>query len=135
MTANKHHWILTILLIIVVCANLLNVTSAHADGETPTEPPAPTQVETEPTQPPVESTPEPFGIEATPIAEILTQVPDNTEVIVLDEEGNSVPFATEEAAEITEIVDPMWCPAGVLPGGVGCSGNFSTISTSHQHAR
>ena len=33
MTAKKHYWVFAILLIIVVCANLLNVSSVRADGE------------------------------------------------------------------------------------------------------
>ncbi|HET9915367.1 MAG TPA: HYR domain-containing protein, partial [Anaerolineales bacterium] len=34
----------------------------------------------------------------------------------------------QEAAEITEVVDPMWCPEGVSPGGAGCTTNFPSIS-------
>jgi len=94
-------------------------------------------VEAEPTQPPtemaLEETPVPAEAtpvleEATPIAEILTQVPESTDVVVIDEDGNTVPLATEEAAEIVQVVDPMWCPEGVLPGGPGCTTNFSSIS-------
>jgi hypothetical protein len=148
MTTKQHHFILTILLIIVLCANLFNVGSVSADGEIPTEPPAPTQVETEqptepptdvatvsPTEPPVEetpvpseSTPLPAEETDTPVSEILTQVPESTEVVVLDENGDSVPLASEAAAEIVEVVDPMWCPEGVLPGGAGCTTNFASIS-------
>ena len=148
MATKQYHLILTILLIIVLGANLFNVGSVRADGETPTEPPAPTQVETEPrvespteiatevptelpveeTPVPAESTPVPEEATATPVAEILTQVPESTEVVVLDENGDSVPLASEEAAEIVEVVDPMWCPEGVLPGGPGCTTNFASIS-------
>ncbi len=149
MAARKQHSFFAFFLILVLCVNLLNVQTVHADGETPTEPPVATEVVTEepadqPTEPPVESTPEsveatplpeestPEPVEteatATPVADILTQVPESTEVVVLDENGNSVPLATEEAAEITEMFDPMWCPAGVLPGGAGCSQNFASIS-------
>ncbi len=140
MPTRKLHAFFTILLVIALCASSLSVRSAHADGETPTEPPAPTQVATEPptespTEPPVTSTPEPVEATqepveatATPLAEILTQVPDSTNVVVLDENGNSVPLTTQEAAEIAQGTDPMWCPEGVLPGGTGCSTGFSTIS-------
>ena len=143
MATKQHHFLLTVFLIIVVCANLFNVGSVRADGETPTEPPAPTQVETEPTEAPTEVPTElpveeipilaeatlvPEEPTATPIAEILTQVPEGTEVVILDEEGDSVPLASEEAAEIVEVVDPMWCPEGVLPGGAGCTTNFVSIS-------
>jgi hypothetical protein len=166
MAARKQHSFLTLFLILVLCVNLLNVQTVHADGETPTEPPVPTQVETEPptaeaTEPPVptqvetesptepptevpvevtpvpvDSTPtpeptlEPVVTEAsaTPIAEILTQIPESTEVVVIDENGTPVPLASVDAAEIMEGFDPMWCPAGVLPGGAGCTTNFSSIS-------
>lgn len=140
MPTRKLHAFFTILLVIALCASSLSVRSAHADGETPTEPPAPTQVATEPptespTEPPVTSTPEPVEATqepveatATPLAEILTQVPDSTNVVVLDENGNSVPLTTQEAAEIAQGTDPMWCPEGVLPGGTGCSTGFPTIS-------
>jgi hypothetical protein len=138
MAAKKHRSILAFFLIIILFVNLVNVQSVLADGETPTEPPAATEVVTEEaTEPPVEatsvpveSTPEPVETEATatPIAEILTEVPESTEVVVLDESGNSVPLVTEEAAESVEILDPMWCPAGVLPGGAGCTGNYNSVS-------
>ena len=165
MAARKQHSFLTLFLILVLCVNLLNVQIVHAEGETPTEPSVPTQVETEqPTEPPVQSTPEP--VESTPepvdatavpgestpepvdptavpeqptsepeeeepadpsIAEILTEVPENTEIVVLDENGESLPLVTQEAAEVVEEFDPMWCPAGVLPGGAGCTINFPSI--------
>jgi hypothetical protein len=104
----------------------------EAPTEVPTE--VPTEIPTEATPVPVDSTPtEPESTSepeatATPIAEILTQVPESTEVVVIDETGTPVPLVSEEAAEIAEMFDPMWCPAGVLPGGPGCTTNFSNIS-------
>ena len=128
MNTKKHRILLALLLIIVLSASLLNVQAARADGETPTEPPAATQVEAEP---PLESTPEP--VEPTPVSEepavpteeAVLQIPENTEVVVLDEGGEPLALATQEAAEIMEVIDPIWCPAGVLPGGAGCSTNFT----------
>jgi hypothetical protein len=140
MPFRKHHLIPTIILVIVLGANFLSVRPVQADGENPPEPPAPTQVATEPsTEPPaeppaestpepVEATPEPAEATATPLAEILIQAPENTEVVVLDENGDSVPLVSQEAAEIAEVVDPIWCPEGVLPGGAGCSASYTTIS-------
>jgi hypothetical protein len=157
MAARKQHSYFSLFLILVICLNLLNVQTVHADGEPPTEPPAPTPVETEPateeptqapteepTEPPVEETPapvdstptapeptlEPVETESTPtpVAEILTQVPEDTEVVVIDETGTPVPLASQDAAEITQLFDPMWCPAGVLPGDPSCTQNFSSIS-------
>jgi len=132
MPIKKHYSFLAIILIIVVCANLVNVRSVLADGETPTEPPPPTQVATEPpvesTSAPVESTPDPIEATATPLPEILTQIPESTEIVILDESGDSVPLATQEAVDIAQATDPMWCPEGVAPGGAGCTTNFPTIS-------
>jgi hypothetical protein len=56
---------------------------------------------------------------------LLSQLPDNTKVIVLNEEGEIVSLVTQEAADIIEVVDPMWCPVGILPGGADCTTNFS----------
>jgi len=136
MTFSKHHTLLTLILVIVLGVNFLSVRPVHADGETPTEPAAPTQVATEPpTEPPVESTPEPVEstpepveATATPLAEVLGEAPENVEIVVLDENGDSVPLASQEAAEIAEVTDPMWCPEGVLPGGAGCSVSYTTVS-------
>lgn len=160
MTGKQYHLFLTLLLILVLGANLFHANSVRADGETPTEPPAATEVETEPaatelatgvptelpleeTPVPSESTPLPEEPTATPVepeatplpeeptttpvAEILTDVPESTQVVVLDENGEALPLASEEAAEIVEVVDPMWCPEGVLPGGPGCTTNFASI--------
>ena len=59
-------------------------------------------------------------------AAILSQLPENTEVVVLDEQGEVVPLVAQEAADIIELVDPMWCPAGTLPGDPGCTIDFGT---------
>jgi hypothetical protein len=56
-------------------------------------------------------------------AESLSSLPEGTELIVLDADGEQVPLASEEAADILATGDPMWCPAGVAPiaGAGGCS--------------
>src|SRR5690606_3676261 len=61
---------------------------------------------------------------------ILEQLPENTEIIVLDEEGETIPLATEEAKEVVSSSDPMWCPAGKTPiaNVGGCSPDFTTFS-------
>ncbi len=63
------------------------------------------------------------------VAELLSEVPENTDIVVLDENGETVSLAEQEAADIILEEDPMWCPAGVLPGGAGCSANYSNISS------
>jgi hypothetical protein len=67
--------------------------------------------------------------EAEPVVELLEGVPENTDIIVLDENGEVVPLVTQEAEGIILEEDPMWCPVGVLPGGAGCSTNYSNISS------
>jgi len=59
---------------------------------------------------------------------LLDQVPEDVEVIVLDKNGGEVPLASQEALDIMLEMDPMWCPVGVLPGGAGCTTNFSSIN-------
>lgn len=58
----------------------------------------------------------------------LTELPENTELVILGEMGEPVPLASEEAAAILLEGDPMWCPAGVTPGGVGCTSPYATFA-------
>jgi hypothetical protein len=73
---------------------------------------------------------EPGAIEELTVGEVLEAAPEDTQVVVLDENGEALPLVSTEAAEIVATADPMWCPviAGVptLPGGAGCSPNFGT---------
>ena len=48
-------------------------------------------------------------------------------MVVLDASGEQVPMASQQAADIIANTDPMWCPAGILPGGAGCSTNFASV--------
>lgn len=50
------------------------------------------------------------------IPEILEQLPDETEIVILDESGEPMPMATNEAAAAYVAGDPQWCPTGVTPG-------------------
>jgi hypothetical protein len=79
-----------------------------AEGEaqsTEEAPPAEGEVSTEEAAPAEEETPDPE-------ASILSQVPENTAVTVLDENGEAQPLATQAAAEAISTSDPIWCPAG-----------------------
>jgi len=77
---------------------------------------------------PTEESPSP-PVEEAPVAEeLLPALPEETEVVVLDEGGEPVPLVTEDAAQIILEGDPMWCPAGVSPGGVGCTINHPTFA-------
>ena len=153
----NRHFVWSIFLILVVLVSLLNVNVALADDSTPPPPPTeePTQPPVEPTEPPVELTEPSVTPTEAPVAtetpaateapvsddqssstdtsaalETLQQLPDNTQVVVLDENGNILPLASQEAAQVILDTDPMWCPvvAGTptLPGGAGCTTNFAT---------
>lgn len=142
----NRHFVWSIILIFVVILNLLNVNIARADDSTP---PPPTE---EPAQPPEEPTDSPalettaVPIETPVVAEgtdsadeqapveeepvlsdVLADLPENTDVVVLDEFGNPIPLASQAAADAVLEDDPMWCPAGTLPGGAGCR-NFTGAS-------
>lgn len=55
---------------------------------------------------------------------ILSQLPEGTELVVLDENGERIPLASQEAVAIIAGADPIWCPASVTtpaPGVSGCT--------------
>jgi len=108
----------------------------------PTEPTVeptiePTEATIEPTQPPIADTPVPTEAppaeetsgtgEQAPIVDMLNQAPDNTQIVVLDQNGDALPLTSQDALDTILETDPMWCPAGVLPGGPGCTINFGSI--------
>ena len=57
-------------------------------------------------------------------------VPDGTGLAVVNAEGETVPLATQEAAEIISTGDPMWCPTGVppIPSTGGCTASFGSFN-------
>lgn len=132
-----------------MCASLVSANSALADDGAPTEPAVATEAATEipevATEPPMESALPPVEITATPaspqqtppetvaeaiaVTELLSEVADNTDLVVLDENGEALPLASEAATEIIEVADPIWCPEGQAPtiGLNGCTSSFSSI--------
>ena len=69
--------------------------------------------------------------EAETLAEpVLAQLPEGTDVVVLDDAGEVVPLATEEAAQAIATSDPMWCPDGVAPiaNTNGCSNSYTSMT-------
>ncbi|HAV77348.1 MAG TPA: hypothetical protein DCX53_08345 [Anaerolineae bacterium] len=153
MSYKQYMFKVVISALLIASIVLVNTSVAFADeGVTPDSTPTPEPTEEtgvtetpELTQTPdvtvmegSESTPE---VEATPSEDeqvpaeddtsdlpLFEQLPDDTEIVVLDGNGEPIPLVTQEALDIILDTDPMWCPAGVLPGGVGCSINFATIS-------
>src|SRR5688572_7290220 len=94
---------------------------------------APLDAETSESLPPSEELPAETLIEETlteesasqedAVAELLASVPEGTDVVVVNEEGETVPLATQGAADAIEFIDPVWCPTGVTPqnGTGGCT--------------
>jgi cytoskeletal protein RodZ len=157
MLTNNRFALTTVFLIIILCISLANANSALADEGAPTEPPPATGAATEPpmdatepplvaTEMPVESTPAPAEAtptpepslatatqaetaEDTPVTELLSQIPEETNLVVLDENGQALSVASQNAAEIIEVADPIWCPEGQTPtiGLNGCTNSFASI--------
>ena len=69
--------------------------------------------EGDPAEPPL--TEEAPAEEPASLPEILEQVPEGTDLVVVNKEGNPEPLASEAAAEILIKGDPIWCPAGMAP--------------------
>jgi hypothetical protein len=59
----------------------------------------------------------------------MEQVPEGTELVVINEDGIAEPLATQEAADILIEGDPIWCPEGQAPtaGLNGCSPSYATF--------
>ena len=140
MLSKKRFTITSIFLAIMLCISLASVNSALADDGTPTEPAAATEPSVESELPPVEtiSTPVPTQQTSTDqaaptedvtITELLSEVSDNTDLVVLDENGEELSLASEAADEIIQVADPIWCPEGQSPtiGLNGCTTSFTSI--------
>src|SRR5688500_13713655 len=96
--------------------------------EEPADPvPAPVGDQPAPEETDAVPTDEPTPTEAAPtepapdVEEVLDSLPEDTTIVALDAEGQALPLASVEAAQVIVSGDPMWCPAGVLPGGAGCT--------------
>jgi hypothetical protein len=64
-------------------------------------------------------------------ADLLSQVPENTSVTVLNADGQPEPLVTQAAADaIATTTDPIWCPQGVVPnpGLNNCTPSFSSFT-------
>src|SRR5690348_12090440 len=83
--------------LMAVMVSALRVIPAYADEPAPADE-QPVSVE----NPPVEET--------ALIEEILSEVPEGTEVVVVDQNGQAIPLATQAAAQAIVDHDPVWCP-------------------------
>ena len=74
---------------------------------------------------------QPAPTEAAPEAateeNIVAALPQDTELVVLGESGEVLPLASNETAEIIATGDPVWCPAGQLPGGSDCTDSYVSL--------
>jgi hypothetical protein len=117
--------------------SLVIPTSALADGDPPPSPDAPEVV-----PPPEEVTPNEGAVENPPVSDVPTdvapqsepsdgsllgQLPEGTDVVVVNDSGDPVPLASQEAAEIIAIVDPMWCPSSATTVTSDCV-NSTTVA-------
>lgn len=118
----NNQFIVLIALVLALLTSAVRPYSVLADEGTPPEPPA-----EETTVP--ETTEETEPVEEVTVTEVLEQAPEGTEIVVINEEGQVEPLATEEAAEIIATSDPMWCPEGATPGDAGCTGSFSDFAS------
>jgi hypothetical protein len=62
---------------------------------------------------------------------LISEVPENTSVTVLNADGQPEPLATQEAAAaIATTTDPIWCPQGQAPtpGANGCTPSFTSFT-------
>jgi hypothetical protein len=114
---------LTVLSIAVLLALLvaafMPLTVLAQDGTPPPEVPA------------VEEVLPPVVEEVLTMPEVLDVTPEGTDLVVLDENGQPLPLASEAAAATLIAGDPMWCPDGSTPAdGVagGCTLAFTKFT-------
>ncbi|MFN8412100.1 MAG: hypothetical protein U0Z26_06905 [Anaerolineales bacterium] len=125
--------ILPMLVTVFVLSAMWTVPALADDGTPPVD--APVTV-TDPTLPTVDSTAEPIidssTTESNAVAELQSQLPEGTEIVITDATGQALPLASEQAAQTVVDHDPMWCPAGVTPiaNVGGCSGSFPRFGPS-----
>jgi hypothetical protein len=132
MTRINRFSISTVFLIITLCFSLLNVQPAFADDTTPpADVPVEETEEALPTEEMEQDEQEDEAVDET-VTSLLSEVPEDTSVVVLDDEGEVVPLATQEAVEIVQSAAPIWCPEGVTPpivaGTQGCTTDFPSIN-------
>jgi hypothetical protein len=145
MSRKINQFMLFLMVAAVLLSSAIGTTTVYADdgsgtGET-SEPavgetlpgdeviPAEPSVGEEQPASPVEE--QPVVEESAPVSEILEQLPEDTELVVVDETGEVVPLATEAAAEIIATSDPIWCKEGANPGSSSagdCTSGWATVT-------
>ncbi len=134
MTKYRLFNLAAIALIFVMIISVFNTVNVSADDSTPppateeaiatdepvsteeavaTEEPVATEEAVATDEPAV--TEEPTAEQELTVAEVFEQAPENTQIVVIDSEGNVAPLASEEALDIITQADPIWCKDGVTP--------------------
>jgi hypothetical protein len=125
-----NQFILLLVVLAVVLTSAVRTTTVYADdGDTEPVTEEVTEPVVEEEQPAPPSEEEVAAEEPVSVPEILEQLPEDTELVVVNEEGEVEPLASEEAAEIIETADPMWCPEGATPGDAGCTSSFGDFAS------
>jgi len=118
MKSHKKLRLLILATTVSLILSLFFTAPAIADDATP--PPA----TEEPALPP---TAEPAVQEEAPtLPEVLDQLPADTSVVVVVDEQVE-PLATQSAANVFVVGDPIWCPDGDAPGAVSCTDAYPDL--------
>ncbi|MCE9644574.1 MAG: right-handed parallel beta-helix repeat-containing protein [Chloroflexi bacterium] len=133
---NRHSYIFLSLTVVFVFVFSLFSTAHDVLADDSTPPPLTEEPALPPTQEPVATeipTQEPVVPEDVSVGDILAQVPEGTDLIVLDENGEVQSLASQEAADILVNGDPQWCMDGYTPaddptGGTYCTAKFSSFN-------
>jgi hypothetical protein len=86
--------------------------SAPVEESAAVEEPAPAEETTPAEEPAAEEESAPAEEESLTVPEILEALPEGTDLVVLDEGGDALPLATEEAAEVIAAADPFFYDIG-----------------------
>ena len=111
-------------------------TEESNDGElTPEVTPVPSETEEVSGEETPETTPAPTETEENndsevTVSEILAEIPEDTDLVILDENGEVEPLVTQNSAEAIVDGDPVWCPEGQAPtpGQNGCTASFTNMT-------
>jgi hypothetical protein len=144
MKVTRQRILMVMMVILVMTLSLFNTGIAFADDQPPVEPaiteepvvidpPSETEEPIATDTPAVESesiSTEEMEQKEAGVQEIFEQIPAETKVVALNEEGQPEPLVTQQAAEILISGDPVWCPATLsapTPGANGCTASYSSF--------
>lgn len=156
---------LSIIILIVLFSQFISPTPVHAEDEMPSTPTGvPVETSTDAGSPltdPVETTTPvaqtdtsgPMTPDLLPVTSVASEIsdgsipeqttllgttqliPNETNVVVLDVNGQAISLASQEAVEVIAQSDPIWCPSGQAPtaGANGCTAGYATLEALVRH--